>query len=243
MCSANRRKVVTYTRPQSSAIAILVAAASMSVMLASEPPYYTREQIRAGADVSVTAKIEANALVVTWGVRNVSDRLLIVPTRYFTRAKEPVQAACTTVQDGELTLRIHQTAFEEWSDDYLESGPFAFLGRIGVLPGERVEGSVSLSLPLDEVRCHRDQAPSSTKSQAIKQLRLWLELALWPGEWAGGVRLDRDTVFHPGKEFLMIAPRVHHTALIPFEIPLLGLRWDAPKKSVVMSLPRDPPKR
>lgn len=243
MGSSTKRTGGTYTRSLSLTIAIQVAAASVSVMLASEPPYHTREQIRAGADVSVTAKIEATELVVTWSVRNVSDRLLIVPTRYFTRNREPVQAACTTVQDGELALRIHQTAFEAWSDDYLESGPFRFLGRIGVLPGERVEGSVSLSLPLDEVRCHRNQAPSSTKSQAIKQIRLWLELALWPVEWAEGVRLDRDTVFHPGKEFLMIAPRVHHTALIPFEIPLLGLRWDAPKKSVVMSLPRDPPKR
>lgn len=199
---------------------------------AASPEEVTAEEVRAGAGVSVSAEIEDGRLIVTWSIRNISDRLLIVPTRYFTRDRVPNETACTRVDSNVLELGVHFPGPQEWHDRIGMVDETFFIGRIGLLPGDRFYGGITLTLPFSELRCHPGQRFSSEVSQDVRRVRLWLELALWPLEWSQGGRLDGAVDFAVGKEFLMEFPKWKYTARLPFEVPLRCLRWNAKEKRI-----------
>jgi hypothetical protein len=206
--------------------------------VAEADPDALASDVREAAQVEVSASTMGELLLVSWSITNRSERALLAPTRFYTREHTVTEAVCSTVTGDTLELRLHSPASEvvpEFTCSSVLTSEVAAVGRVILKPGESWHWQFNIPLPHVESRCHRGQAESNPRASEIRRVRLWMEFDLGPTLWFSGIRVDKSKVVMPGEEYVGRPREPEHRAILAFECPVKGLRWNPRKRQVELS--------
>jgi hypothetical protein len=219
----------------------MAVAVACPAAVAQEGPDDLLSRVQRAAQVEVAASIMGKFLVVSWSITNRSEIALLVPTRYYTREDAVTDAVCSTVSDDALVLRLHSPAAElipEYGDYSPLTSEVAAVGRVVLKPGVTWRWQFNIPLPHVEARCHRGQVQPNPRASEIRRVRLWMEFALGPTSWFDGMKKGKSRVVRPGEEYIGGDIRLERRAILAFECPVKGLRWNPKKRSIELTQKR-----